>query len=119
MKQVKKSVLLWYAPHEIYQLVTDVEAYPQFLPWCERVEVLARGAEGLTARVFSRQWLGDQTHLGLELAGCSFVAVADGLVPVQVGEQIPLVLPLAALHLFDRASGTALRHGLDAETKAA
>ena len=39
MKQVKKSVLLWYAPHEIYQLVTDVEAYPQFLPWCERVEV--------------------------------------------------------------------------------
>jgi len=40
-------------------------------------------------------------------------------VPVQVGEQIPLVLPLAALHLFDRASGTALRHGLDAETKAA
>ena len=51
MKQVKKSVLLWYAPHEIYQLVTDVEAYPQFLPWCERVEVLARGAEGLTARL--------------------------------------------------------------------
>jgi len=51
MKQVKKSVLLWYAPHEIYQLVTDVESYPQFLPWCERVEVLARDAEGLTARL--------------------------------------------------------------------
>ena len=51
MKQVKKSVLLWYAPHEIYQLVTDVEAYPQFLPWCERVEVLARDGEGLTARL--------------------------------------------------------------------
>jgi ribosome-associated toxin RatA of RatAB toxin-antitoxin module len=51
MKQVKKSVLLWYAPHEIYQLVTDVEAYPQFLPWCERVEVLGRDAEGLTARL--------------------------------------------------------------------
>ena len=35
------------------------------------------------------------------------------------GEQIPLALPLGALHLFDRATGTALRHGLDAETKAA
>jgi ribosome-associated toxin RatA of RatAB toxin-antitoxin module len=51
MKQVKKSVLLWYTPHEIYQLVTDVEAYPQFLPWCERVEILSRDEQGPTARL--------------------------------------------------------------------
>ncbi len=51
MKHVKKSVLLWYAPHEIYELVIDVEAYPQFLPWCERVEVLRRDDDGLTARL--------------------------------------------------------------------
>ena len=51
MKHVKKSVLLWYAPHEIYELVIDVEAYPQFLPWCERVEVLSRDDDGLTARL--------------------------------------------------------------------
>ena len=40
MKHVKKSVLLWYSPHEMYALVTDVEDYPKFLPWCERAEVL-------------------------------------------------------------------------------
>ena len=51
MKQVKKSVLLWYSPHEIYQLVTDIERYPEFLPWCERVEVLSRDADGVTARL--------------------------------------------------------------------
>jgi ribosome-associated toxin RatA of RatAB toxin-antitoxin module len=51
MKQVRKSVLLWYTPHEIYQLVVDVEKYPQFLPWCERAEVLSRDDEGLTARL--------------------------------------------------------------------
>jgi ribosome-associated toxin RatA of RatAB toxin-antitoxin module len=51
MKQVNKSVLLWYSPHEIYQLVTDVEKYPEFLPWCERVEVLSREPDGLTARL--------------------------------------------------------------------
>jgi ribosome-associated toxin RatA of RatAB toxin-antitoxin module len=51
MKHVKKSVLLWYAPREIYQLVIDVEAYPQFLPWCERVDVLERHDDGLTARL--------------------------------------------------------------------
>ena len=51
MKQVRKSVLLWYAPHEIYQLVVDVESYPQFLPWCERAEVLSRDEQGQTARL--------------------------------------------------------------------
>ena len=51
MKQVRKSVLLWYAPHEIYQLVLDVESYPQFLPWCERAEVLSRDEQGQTARL--------------------------------------------------------------------
>ena len=75
--------------------------------------------ENLSGRVASRQWLGDQTHLGIEIAGCIFVAVADGLVRAEVGEQIAFALPLDALHLFDRATGKALRHGLDAETKAA
>ncbi len=51
MKHVKKSVLLWYTPHEIYQLVTEVEKYPEFLPWCERVEVRSRDDQGPTARL--------------------------------------------------------------------
>ena len=52
MKHVKKSVLLWYTAHEIYELVVDVEAYPKFLPWCERAEILSRDDDGLTARLF-------------------------------------------------------------------
>ena len=51
MKHVKKSVLLWYSAHEIYELVVDVESYPKFLPWCERAEILERNPEGLTARL--------------------------------------------------------------------
>jgi ribosome-associated toxin RatA of RatAB toxin-antitoxin module len=51
MKHVKKSVLLWYTPHEIYRLVVDVEKYPEFLPWCERVDVLSRDEQGPTARL--------------------------------------------------------------------
>ncbi|OYV38240.1 MAG: ubiquinone-binding protein [Thiomonas sp. 20-64-5] len=34
MPQVHKSVLIWYSPQEMYDLVTDVPSYPQFLPWC-------------------------------------------------------------------------------------
>jgi ribosome-associated toxin RatA of RatAB toxin-antitoxin module len=51
MKHVKKSVLLWYSPHEMYALVTTVHDYPRFLPWCERADVLDEGPNGATARL--------------------------------------------------------------------
>ena len=51
MKDVKKSVLLWYSPREMYELVTNVPHYPQFLPWCERAEVVEQHADGMTARM--------------------------------------------------------------------
>lgn len=51
MKHVKKSVLLWYTPQEMYELVTGIDQYPQFLPWCDRAEVLERHDNGVTARL--------------------------------------------------------------------
>lgn len=51
MKQVHKSVLLWYSPREMYSLVTAVQDYPKFLPWCERAEVLQVHDDGVTARL--------------------------------------------------------------------
>ncbi|MBB4841921.1 ribosome-associated toxin RatA of RatAB toxin-antitoxin module [Paucibacter oligotrophus] len=38
---MKKSVLLWYSPREMYELVVGVARYPEFLPWCEQAEVLS------------------------------------------------------------------------------
>jgi ribosome-associated toxin RatA of RatAB toxin-antitoxin module len=51
MKHVRKSVLLWYSPHEMYELVTGVESYPSFLPWCNSAAVLERRDDGVTARL--------------------------------------------------------------------
>ena len=51
MKHVKKSVLLSYSAHEMYELVTAVADYPKFLPWCERAEVLKVDDAGMTARL--------------------------------------------------------------------
>ncbi len=51
MKHVKKSVLLWYSTREMYSLVTAVEDYPEFLPWCAQSEVLTRTDQGMTARL--------------------------------------------------------------------
>src|SRR5262245_60209853 len=51
MKHVKKSVLLWYSPREMYDLVTAVEDYPKFLPWCAKAEVMDKTDHGMTARM--------------------------------------------------------------------
>jgi ribosome-associated toxin RatA of RatAB toxin-antitoxin module len=51
MKHVKKSVLLWYSPHEMYELVTGIKDYPKFLPWCDKAEVLETHEGGMTARL--------------------------------------------------------------------
>ena len=51
MKTVNKSVLIWYHPAEMYALVTDVPAYPHFLPWCDHAAVVTEDAQGMTAEV--------------------------------------------------------------------
>lgn len=51
MKTVHKSVLIWYSPQEMFALVTDVDQYPQFLPWCDQATVLERDAQSMTAEV--------------------------------------------------------------------
>jgi ribosome-associated toxin RatA of RatAB toxin-antitoxin module len=51
MKTVSKSVLIWYSPQEMYALVTEVDQYPQFLPWCDNARVVTADASGMTAEV--------------------------------------------------------------------
>jgi ribosome-associated toxin RatA of RatAB toxin-antitoxin module len=51
MKTVHKSVLIWYSPREMYVLVTDVDRYAQFLPWCEHARVVQEHDDGMTAEM--------------------------------------------------------------------
>jgi ribosome-associated toxin RatA of RatAB toxin-antitoxin module len=51
MKTVHKSVLIWYSPQEMYELVTAVADYPKFLPWCDHARVVEAHDGGVTAEV--------------------------------------------------------------------
>ena len=51
MKNIHKSVLIWYTPEEMFRLVTDVARYPEFLPWCDQARVLETDAQGMLAEV--------------------------------------------------------------------
>lgn len=39
---IKKSAFVFYSQKEIFQLIDDVEHYPDFLPWCGRSKVIKR-----------------------------------------------------------------------------
>lgn len=41
--------LLPYTPEQLFDLVADVERYPEFLPWCLGARVRERGATTITA----------------------------------------------------------------------
>ena len=51
MKSVRKSVLVPYSPTEMFELVSAVPAYPQFLPWCDFARVLEILPDGKVAEV--------------------------------------------------------------------
>lgn len=42
MRKVKRSALVPHTAKEMFELVGDVEAYPEFLPWCNDATVQSR-----------------------------------------------------------------------------
>lgn len=52
MTQVDRSALVLHTAEQMFDLVNDVERYPQFLPWCASVEVVSRSDEELVATLY-------------------------------------------------------------------
>src|SRR2546421_13101632 len=48
MKKISRSAIVEHSAQALYALVDDIEAYPQFLPWCQAARV-ERGAAGTRA----------------------------------------------------------------------
>ncbi len=51
MTTISKSALVPYSPAEMFALVGDIEAYPEFLPWCSAASVHERGADEVRATI--------------------------------------------------------------------
>jgi len=51
MAEVSRSALLMYSADEMYKLVNDVSAYPEFLPGCVDAEVLSHVDDTMSASV--------------------------------------------------------------------
>ena len=53
MKQVSRSALVPYSAEQVFDVVNDVRSYPEFLPWCDRTEVISESDTELVARLFA------------------------------------------------------------------
>ena len=51
MNEIRRSALLPYSADAIYQLINDVEAYPQYMEGCVGAEILARTEDSMDARL--------------------------------------------------------------------
>ena len=51
MKSLHKSVLIWYSPQQMFDVVTDVGKYSEFLPWCHESRVIDSSSEGMKASI--------------------------------------------------------------------
>lgn len=57
MRQVRRSALVAVSRERMFEIIDDVEHYPDFVPWCTRSEVLSRTAEEVVATLHIRKGL--------------------------------------------------------------
>lgn len=49
MTTITRSSLVMYTPDQMYDLVNDVKAYPQFLPWCRGSRIISKSEDEICA----------------------------------------------------------------------
>jgi ribosome-associated toxin RatA of RatAB toxin-antitoxin module len=47
MRKVQRSAIVPYSPAQMFDLVADLERYPEFLPWCAAARLIERDARHL------------------------------------------------------------------------
>lgn len=59
--QIKKSVIVPYSSDKMFNLVTDINNYPKYLPWCSASEIKEQQGSIVTGAVYI-EYLKVKTH---------------------------------------------------------
>jgi len=120
MPVVSKSALVGHSAREMYDLVCDFEAYPEFLPWCSDSRLISRSAEeivgelevsriGIRQRFSTRNLLVENQRMDIQLRDGPFRKLEGGWVFHALREdacKVELVLDFEfAGRLIDTAFG--------------
>lgn len=97
MRKVNRSAIVPFSASQMYVLVDDIEAYPDFLPWCESTVVHKRDGAvveatleihraGISKSFTTRNIMQQDESIGLSLIGGPFRVLAGGWVFQQLGD---------------------------------
>lgn len=81
MTSISRSALVTHSATSMYSLVHNIEAYPQFLPWCANAKVLEESDDHQLASVFMdkrMQSLKFTTRNQLEPGSAIHMGLVDG-----------------------------------------
>ena len=98
MTTINKSALVAYSAAQMYALVNDINAYSDFLPWCNRSEVLSRTGntveatlelhKGALSKTFTtRNTITKNESIDIELLGGPFRHLAGSWKFQALGEE--------------------------------
>ena len=51
MKQSNKEIILKHKAKDLYLIVLDIEKYPDYIPWCTKIEILKKNKNEMTANM--------------------------------------------------------------------
>lgn len=111
---IANGPVLEYPASEFPQPVREAIGARQQVVVGIRPHSVRLGAAGHKAQVVSNQWLGDQTHISLDVGGKLLVVVSHTPVDAKPGEGLSYSISAENLHVFDSQSGAALSHGSEA-----
>ena len=55
MRKIERSAYVKHSSKEMFQLVNDIESYPEFLPWCNTTEIHESSNEIIIASIHMKE----------------------------------------------------------------
>jgi len=49
MKSSQQEIIINYAAKDLYNIVLDIEKYPEFIPWCEAIYIISKSKNEIIA----------------------------------------------------------------------
>jgi len=49
MKTSRQEIIINYAAKDLYKIVLDIEKYPEFIPWCKRINIKSKSKNEILA----------------------------------------------------------------------
>ena len=108
---IEGGARLSYPVAELSDALRDRLAKTRKIALGIRPHALHLGDGPVKGKVMACQWLGDQTHVAVDVGGRTVVSVSQERVSRTPGSDVALDVKARDLHLFDPESGAAIAHG--------